>query len=71
MHHNENSLQEKKLVISPADLEVYYKVDLKDAIVVEESKEQFKELCTQKQDVFLVDSSDIGNTGFINLSLWK
>ena len=67
MNSNENSIQEKKFITFPVDLDVHYKVDMKDAIVDEECEQQFKELCTQYQEVFLLDSSDIGNRGLVTM----
>ena len=45
---HENTTQEK-YITSPADTEIHDKVDLKDATVHKESKQQFKELCAQCQ----------------------
>ena len=44
------------------------KADLRDGIV-NESKQQFRELCTQYQDVFSVDSSDIENMGLVTMHI--
>ena len=53
-------MKEKKFITSPTDIEAHHKADLRDATVDEESKQQFKALCTQYQVVFFVDSCDIG-----------
>ena len=47
---------------------MHHKVDLRDA-VDDESKQQFKELFTQYQDVFSVDSPDIRKTGLVTMAI--
>ena len=54
---------QEKFITSQADVEVHHKVDLRDGIVDEESKQQFKEVCAHYQDVFGVNSSDIEKRG--------
>ena len=57
---------EKKFITSPADIEVHQKVELQDADVSEEHQNAFKELCN---DIFSVDSSDIGKTPFVEMEI--
>ena len=49
---NQNEDKTEKFITSPVDNEVHCNVDLRDAIVEDESNQQFKELSTQYQDVF-------------------
>ena len=60
---------EKKFITSPADIEVYRKVELQDADVSEEHQNAFKELCTEFKDIFSVDSSDIGKTPLVEMEI--
>ena len=43
---------EKKFITSPADGEVHRKVELKDAVISDEHKQQFAELCKEYDDIF-------------------
>ena len=43
----------KKLIMSPADIDIHRKVDLPDAEVTEEQQNAFKELCDEYKEIFL------------------
>ena len=60
---------EKKFITSPADIDVHRKVELQDADVSEEHQNAFKELCKEFNDIFLVDSSDIGKTPLVEMEI--
>ena len=60
---------EKKLITSPADIEVHRKVKLQDPDVSEEHQNAFKELCKEFKDIFLVDLSDIGKTPLVEMEI--
>ena len=60
---------EKKFITSPADIDVHHKVELQDADVSEEHQNAFKELCNEFNDIFLVDSSDIGKTPLVEMEI--
>ena len=60
---------EKKFITSPADIDVHRKVELQDADVSEEHQNAFKELCNEFNDIFSVDSSDIGKTPLIEMEI--
>ena len=44
--------EEKKFIMSPADIEVHRKINLQDADVSDEHKNAFKELCHEFKDIF-------------------
>ena len=60
---------EKKLITSPADIEVHQKVELQDSGVSEEHQNAFKELSKEFKDIFSVDSSDIGKTPLVEMEI--
>ena len=60
---------EKKFITSPADIDVYRKVDLQDAEITKEHQEAFKELCDEYKDIFSTDSSDIGKMSLIEMEI--
>ena len=60
---------EKKFIISPADIDIHRKVNLQDAEVAKEHQETFKELCIEYKDIFSIDSSDIGKTPLIEMEI--
>ena len=70
MLHNENRVKEQKFITYPVDMEVHHKVDLRGATVYEESNQQFKELCTQFQDVFSVDVSHVAKISHYGQRCW-
>ena len=49
-------------ITSPADIETHRKVELKDKEIDQKYSDQFEELCESYNDVFSVDSTDIGKT---------
>ena len=51
--------KEKKFIMSPADIEVHWKIELQDANVSDEQQNAFKALCNEFKDIFSVDSSNI------------
>ena len=59
---NEAIPLEKKFITSPAEVNTHRKMQLQDAEVSKEYKEQFKQLCKEFEDVFSKDSTDIGKT---------
>ena len=60
---------EKKLITSPADIDVHRKVELQDADISEEHKQAFRELCTEFTDIFSTDSGDIGKTPLLEVEI--
>ena len=60
---------EKKFITSPADIDVHCKVELQDADVSEEHQNAFKGLCHEFDDIFSVDSSDIGKTPLVKMEI--
>ena len=61
--------KEKKFITSPADIEGHRKINLQDADVSDEHKNAFKELCHEFNDIFLVDSGDIGKTPLVEMEI--
>ena len=61
----ENIEIEKKFITSPADVEVHRKVELQDAEISDEHKQQFADLCKEYDDIFSKDSADIGRTPIV------
>ena len=57
--------EEKKFIMSPADIDIHRKVNLQDAKVSEEHQNAFIELCHEFKDIFSVDSGDIGKTPLV------
>ena len=60
---------EKKFITSPADVEVHRKVELQDAEVSDEHKQQFADLCKEYDDIFSKDSADIGQTPIVMMDI--
>ena len=60
---------EKKFITSPADVDIYRKVKLQDAEVLDKYKEEFEKLCEEYNDIFSKDSSDIGKTPLITMEI--
>ena len=60
---------EKKLITSPADIDVHRKVELQDADVSEEQKQAFRDLCTEFIDIFSTDSGDIRKTPLLEVEI--
>ena len=60
---------EKRLITSPADIEVHRKVELQDADITDEQRKAFKDLCTEFSDIFSTDSGDIGKTPLLEVEI--
>ena len=65
----ENIEIEKKFITSPADIEVHRKVELQDAEISDEHKQQFADLCKEYDDIFSKDSADIGRTPIVMMDI--
>ena len=65
----ENIEIEKKFITSPADVEVHRKVELHDAEISDEHKQQFVDLCKEYDDIFSKDSTDIGRTPIVMMDI--
>ena len=61
--------EEKKFIMSPADIDIHRKINLQDADVSDEHKNAFKELCHEFKDIFLVDLGDIGKTPLVEMEI--
>ena len=61
--------EKRNFITSPADIDVHRKVKLQDADVSEKHQNAFKELCNEFNDIFLVDSSDIGKTPLVEMEI--
>ena len=59
----------KKFITSPADIEVHRKVELQDADITEAQRNAFKELCNEFNNIFSIDSSDVGKTSLIEMEI--
>ena len=60
---------EKKFITSPDDINIHRKVELQDADISEEHQQAFKDLCTELNDIFSTDSSDIGKTPLLEVEI--
>ena len=60
---------EKRFITSPADIEVHRKVELQDADITDEQQKAFKDLCTEFNDIFSTNSSDIGKTPLLKVEI--
>ena len=60
---------EKRFITSPADIEVHRKVYLQDADITETQQKAFKDLCTEFNDTFSMDSGDIGKTPLLEVEI--
>ena len=60
---------EKKFIMSLADIDVHRKVDLQDAEITKEHQEAFKELCDEYKDIFSVYSSNIVKTPLLEMEI--
>ena len=59
--------KEKRLITSPAEIEVHRKVELQDADITEAQQDAFKDLHTEFKDIFSTDSRMI----LRKLPCWK
>ena len=60
---------EKKFITSPAEVNTHRKMQLQDAELTDESREKFKRLCEEFEDIFSKDSTDIGKTPLITMDI--
>ena len=60
---------EKRFITSPADIEVHRKVELQDAYITDKQRKAFKDLCTEFNDIFSTNSSDIGKTPLLEVEI--
>ena len=60
---------DKKFITSPADVAPNREVQLDDAEVSEEVRQQFQELCEEFEDIFSKDSTDLGTTPLITMDI--
>ena len=65
----DNVQVEKKFITSPADIEIHRKINLQDADVSEEQQQAFQNLCYEFNDIFSVDSGDIGKTPLVEVEI--
>ena len=65
----DNVQVEKKFITSPADIEVHRKINLQDADVSEEHQQAFQNSCYEFNDIFSVDSGDIGKTPLVEVEI--
>ena len=63
------SKEEWKFIASPADIDTYREIKLKDADVQEEDRERFEKLCNEFDDVFSKDSTDLGRTPLLMMDI--
>ena len=56
-------------IVSPADIEIHRKIELKDKDIDEEYRKQFEDLCDKYKDIFSVDSTDIGKTPLLQMEI--
>ena len=54
---------------SPADIYPNRRVELEDAVISEETKEYFAQLCNEYDDVFSKNNQDIGKTTLIEMEI--
>ena len=60
---------EKKFITSPAEVNTHRRVNLQDAQVSTQYREQFRLLCKEFEDIFSKDSTDIGKTPLITMDI--
>ena len=60
---------EKKFIVSPADIAMHRKVDLQDAEITKEHQEAFKELCDEYKDIFSTESGDVGKMPLLEMEI--
>ena len=56
-------------IVSPADIEIHRKIELKDKDIDDEYRKQFEDLCEKYKDIFSVDSTDIGKTPLLQMEI--
>ena len=60
---------ESDFITSPADIYPKRRVELEDAVISEETKEYFAQLCREYNDVFSKNNQDIGKTTLIEMEI--
>ena len=60
---------ESDFLTSAADIYPNRKVELEDAVISEETKECFTQLCNEYDDVFSTNNQDIGKTTLIEMEI--
>ena len=60
---------EKKFITSPAEINTHRKVNLQDAEVTAKYRKQFKLLCTEFENIFSKDSTNIGKTPLVTMDI--
>ena len=68
----EEELKTKEMssfIVSPADIEIHRKIELKDKDIDEEYRKQFEDLCKKYKDIFSVDSTNIGKTPLLQMEI--
>ena len=60
---------ESDFLTSPADIYLNRRVELEDAVISEETKESFTQLCSEYDDVFSKSNQDIGKTTLIEMEI--
>ena len=60
---------ESDILTSPADIYPNRRVELEDAVISEETKECFAQLCSEYNDVFSKNNQDIGKTTLIEMEI--
>ena len=61
---------ESDFLTSPADIYPNRRVELEDAVISEETKEHFTQLCDKYEDVFSKNNQDIGKTTLIEMEIY-
>ena len=59
----------KRFITSPTNIDVHRKVELQDADIREDQWNAFKELCTEFNVIFSIDSGDIGKTPLLEAEI--
>ena len=65
----EEKTDEKKFITSPADMDAHHKVELEDADIEEQYKEQLNELCKKFRDIFPKDVYVKGKTKLVTMDI--
>ena len=66
---NIQEVVESDFLTSPADIYPNRRVQLEDAVISEETKECFAQLCNEYDDVFSKNNQDIGKTTLIEMEI--
>ena len=60
---------ESDFLTSPADIYLNRSVELEDAVISEETKECFAQLCDEYDEIFSKNNQDIGKTTLIEMEI--